>query len=135
MRRVRAPHSVPLPPRLLPKLAQERALEPRVKGARQLFRKKQGFRIPQSIRECMTRDEKLIWDCSPRQLWLATSESLYLQPPTTLVYRGPDDGPPFFSSLSLSGLARICKTLRTKGNERTGKKDAYPTSKLGVSSC
>ena len=45
------------------------------------------FRIPQSIRGCMMRDERLIWYCSPRQVWFTADDSWHSQPPAILACR------------------------------------------------
>src|SRR4051812_31452058 len=80
--------------------------------------------------------QKLNWDSSPPATLACRGRNLVFAAPRQHWFAGDQMlARPSSPSSSFGGPARICKTLRTKGNGRTGGKDADSTSKLGVSNC
>src|SRR3954468_16924189 len=99
------------------------------------FRREQGFHIPQSIRECMTRDAKTYLGLQPPATLACRGRIFVLAAPGNTSLPGTRCWPALLLFFALKRSGQDMQNPANQRKRRNRKKDADSTSKLGVSSC
>src|SRR3954463_3368449 len=99
------------------------------------FRRKQGFRIPQFMRECMTRDAKTYLGLQPPAALACRRRIFVLAAPGNTGLPGTRCWPALHLSFAFKWSGQDVQTPANQRDRKNRKKDADSTSKLGVSSC